>query len=277
MNRLWIITILSLIMILPQAAMAQERKVTPVESDEEKPVQPTLHYYDKHGNALKEPVLFLAELDTVTKVKSGPVYPLLQSVNVGVNVFDLAMKAFGQKYCSVDVWSNISLFNWFFPTVELGVGLGSNTPEEGNYTYNAKPAFYAKLGFDYNFLYKSNSDYRVFLGFRAGYSSFHYDIKDISISSDYWNQTNRFDLNGQKASAFYGQVLAGVQVKIYKNFSMGWTARYNFKFKVKNAADSAPWFIPGYGTNSPVSATFSLIYNFPIGGRIDKAQEVENN
>ncbi len=61
-------------------AMGQ-KKITPVDKDPTKPRQPVLHYYDKHGEPLDEPVLFLADLDTVAKVKSGPVYPLLQSVS----------------------------------------------------------------------------------------------------------------------------------------------------------------------------------------------------
>ncbi|MDE7097043.1 MAG: hypothetical protein K2O47_06085, partial [Muribaculaceae bacterium] len=37
--------------------------ITPVESDDEAPPQPVLHYYDKHGDKLDTPVYYLAELD----------------------------------------------------------------------------------------------------------------------------------------------------------------------------------------------------------------------
>ena len=42
------------------------RTVTPVDIDEKKP-RTVLHYYDKHGDPLAEPVMFIATLDTVTK------------------------------------------------------------------------------------------------------------------------------------------------------------------------------------------------------------------
>lgn len=253
-----------LLFIVNIAVTAQERKVTPVETDDKKPEQPVWHYYDKHGNPLKEPVLFLMETDTVQKVNPGPVYPLLTSVNVGVNVFDAVAKAFGQSYANIDVWGNISLHNWFFPTLELGVGFGSKHPEDGNYHYKAKPAMYVKIGADYNFLYKNNPDYQTFVGLRCGFSSFGYDITGITIGSGYWGQTNTFDLKGQKATALYGQVLAGVKVKIWDRISLGWNVRYNFMFHKKNGTNSDPWFIPGFGANNRLTATFSVIYALPL-------------
>ena len=99
-----------------------QKKITPVDNDPEKPTQPVLHYYDKHGNPLEEPVLFLADLDTVTNVKSAPVYPLLYSANIGFNFFDAIMMLAGQKHGSFDLQASLSLHNWFEPVVELGLG-----------------------------------------------------------------------------------------------------------------------------------------------------------
>ena len=143
-----------------------QKKITPVDNDPNKPPQPTLHYYDKHGNALKEPVLFLAETDTVTGARPKPVYPLLYSANIGLNFFDGLMALFGQKHSSYDIAASVSLWNWIEPTVEVGIGFANNHPEASNFTYKGKPSFYGKLGFNYNFLYKSNPDYQVYLGLR---------------------------------------------------------------------------------------------------------------
>lgn len=211
-------------------AMGQ-KKITPVDKDPTKPRQPVLHYYDKHGEPLDEPVLFLADLDTVAKVKSGPVYPLLQSVSIGANFFDGIMQLAGQKHASYDLWASLSLHNWFEPVVELGIGIADNRPEEGNFRYKGKPSFYGKVGINYNFLYKSNPDYQVYLGLRGGFSSFRYDITDITINSSYWDQTNRFSLTNQKGHALYGEVLAGIKVKIWNRLSMGWNVR--FKIRVR--------------------------------------------
>ena len=251
-----------------------QKKITPVDNDPNKPKQPTLHYFDKHGEPLEDPVLFLSELDTVQSAKPQPVYPLLYSASIGVNFFDGVMSLFGQKHSSYDLSASLSLFNWLEPTVELGVGFADNQPELGNFRYKGKPSIYGKIGFNYNFLYKSNPDYQVFLGLRFGYTNYKYDITDVTISSDYWDQTNYFSINDQRASAFYGQALAGLRVKIWKWFSLGWSIRYGFKMKETHGLNSNPWFIPGYGTGA-LSATFSLYYTIPINTKkIDRSLKV---
>lgn len=249
-------------------------RTTPVDVDDNRR-RPVLHYYDEHGDPLDEPVMFLSTLDTVAKVKSKPVYPLYNGVNVGVNFGDLIFMAFGQKHASFDVWANVSLHNWFFPTIECGLGFADDTPDKSNFTYRTKPSFYAKVGINYNFLYKSNPDYQVFLGLRAGFSSFTYDVTDVTISSDYWDETQRFSMTGLRSVSLYGEALAGIQVKIAGNFSLGWSARWNFDFHTASDGDSQPWFIPGRGGSSPFSMSVSAIWTIPAPGRRDNVSTSE--
>ncbi len=237
------------------------RKTTPVDIDDTKP-QVTLHYYDKHGNPLPEPVRFLATLDTVTKPKSKPIYPLLNGWSIGANFGDAIFMAAGQKYGSFDIWSDISLFNWVFPVIEAGIGYANNTPENGNFTYKTSPSFYTKIGLNYNFMYKSDPAYQLFLGFRIGFSSFKYNVENISITNGYWGDNQHLSLKGLSASAFYGEILAGLKVKIVGPFSLGWTARFHMKMKVNSKSLSSPWFIPGYGATSPFGFSVSAIYSF---------------
>ncbi|MCM1152929.1 MAG: DUF6048 family protein [Muribaculum sp.] len=246
--------------------------ITPVDIDRAKPAGPTLHYYDRHGNPLEEPIMFLTDLDTVKAPAARSPYPAYCGVNIGLNFADAVLMAAGQKHGSFDLWANVSIRNWFFPTIEVGVGMGSDHPEDGNFHYKAKAAPYVKLGMDYNFLYKSKPDYQAFVGLRAGFSTYKYDITDISVTNGYWQQTQHYDILNQSASSFYGEAVGGLKVKIYRNFSMGWTLRYHFKIhtwqKVKAGEMNPggnPWFIPGYGTSSPLRVTFSLIWSLPSG------------
>ena len=247
------------------------RSVTPVDVDDAKPTV-VMYYYDKHGDPLPEPVMFLATLDTVVKPKSKPVYPLYNGVSVGVNFADAILMAAGQKYGSFDVWADVSLHNWFFPIIEAGIGFADSTPENSNYSYRTKPSFYTKLGINYNFLYKSNSDYQCFLGLRAGYSNFSYEVTDVNISIDYWGEHQTLNLKGLSGHALFGEALAGIKVKIAKRFSLGWSIRYHFKFKTVSNSMSNPWFIPGYGASSPISFSLSAIYTFPGPGKIEEAE-----
>lgn len=254
------------------AVTSSAPKVTPVDVDDDKP-RVVMHYYDKHGDLLDEPVMFLATLDTVQKVKAGPTYPLYNGTTIGVNFGEAVMLAFGQKHANFDLWANVSLHNWLFPTIECGLGYANNTPDNNNYTYKSAPQFYAKIGLDYNFLYKSSPDYKFFVGVRAGFSHFKYDLNNVTISSDYWGETQQFSMSGLKSTAFYGEALAGLQVRIVKGFSLGWTLRWRFKFNSTPDRGSRPWFIPGYGT-SPFGLSISAAWT--ISGK-DKKESGEQN
>lgn len=237
-------------------------KSTPVDIDREKPEGPILHYYDKHGNPLDTPVRFLSELDTVTTAKPGPKFPAFNGVSIGANFFDAIMMVVGQQRASFDISADCSIHNWFFPVIELGVGFSDAHPEDGRCNFKASPSFYAKVGINYNFLYKSNPDYQVFLGLRAGVTDFGYDIYSISPGSRYYTEKGPAEATGIHATCFYGQALAGLKVNIYKGFGLGWTVRYAFNIHQKFSDPSYPaWFIPGKGTG-PLSATFSLYFSF---------------
>lgn len=242
--------------------------ITPVDVDRTKPEQPRLHYYDKHGEKLAEPVYFLTELDTVQKNNPKSPWPLYNGVTVGANFFDGIMLLAGQSYASFGLHAAVSLHNWFFPTLEAGVGFADNRQEDGTMVYRSRVSPFVKIGIDYNFLYKSTPDYAAGLGVRLGWARPSYEITGASISSDYWHQTSDFSILRQSVNAWYGEALASVRVMIWKGISLGWSIRYRFKMKIPDASNSTPWFIPGYGGSSPVTATFSINYTF--GGTREK-------
>lgn len=249
------------------------RKVSPVDIDDKRR-EPVMHYFDKHGEPLEEPVLFLASLDTVAKPKAKPVYPAYNGLSVGVNFGDALMMAFGQKFASFDVWADVSLWNWLFPVVEAGFGYARTSPENHNFTYRVKPSFFCKVGFNYNFLYKSKPDYQLYVGFRAGFSNFGWEVTDVTIDNSYWQDSTGFDMTGMRSTAWWGEAVAGIKVKIVSRFSLGWNIRWHFPFKVTAAhasglpgnlddsATSKPWFIPGYGGSLPFSFALSAIWTF---------------
>lgn len=246
------------------AAKLPTPKTTPVDYDREAPPQPTLHYYDKHGEPLETPVRFLAVLDTVTQAKSGPTFPLYNGVSVSANFFDAIMMIVGQQRASFDIEAECSLFNWIFPTVEAGIGFANAWPDDGRCHFKMKPTPYVRVGFNYNFLYKSDPAYRFYIGLRAGWSTMKYDIYDISAGSEYYfSADSPTQMTGLSSTDFYGQALAGLKVKIWRGLFMGWTFRYNFNFKEKASDPSYPsWFVPGRGTATPIAATFSIGWTF---------------
>lgn len=267
-----IFRILLVIALMGAAPVIHAQEITPVDIDAKKPEQPRLHYYDKHGNKLEQPVYFLAETDTVKKVSPKSPWPLYNGVTVGFNFFDAVMLIAGQSYASFDCNASVSLHNWFFPTMELGLGYSNNHQEGTSMVYHTKPSPYLKIGIDYNFLYKSTPDYMAGLGIRFGWAHPSYEIKNATIDTPYWDQSAQFNISNQSVNAWFGEALASVKVKIWQQISLGWTIRYRFKMKIPDASNSTPWYIPGYGGSSPLTATFSIMYTFGPKKQTDNTQ-----
>lgn len=230
------------------SAFPQSNKgtITPVESDDNAPPKPTLHYYDKHGEKLDQPVLFLAELDTATAIRPKSPYPFYNGMSVGVNFADAIMSLTGQKHCSYDVFAMVSIHNWFFPVIEAGIGWGNHTENNDLFKVKAKPSMYAKIGLNYNFLYKSNPAYMGFLGLRFGVSQCRWDKTGIKSSNEEGETIYLPDEIGRKCISTFGEILAGLKVKIAGPFSLGWSVR--FRLGLHNSKGESPWFVPGYGT-----------------------------
>lgn len=203
------------------------------------------------------------ESDTLKSKKM--LYPKFTSVIVGVNIWDPVMRVFGQKHGGVDFSAELSMWNRFNPVLELGFGMANDTPEEQNFTYKGKMALYGKLGMNYNIKFNDSPDYVAMVGFRAGYSSFSYDIKDVTVTNGYWGQTKTFDILDQHSHATWGELLLALRVKLFGNLSAGWAFKYHFIFNYKKNTNSDPWYVPGYGarTNN-ITGGFSLYYTIPL-------------
>ncbi|MDE5870741.1 MAG: hypothetical protein K2H22_02180 [Muribaculaceae bacterium] len=247
-------------------ASAQSNKgtITPVESDDEAPPQPTLHYYDKHGERLDKPVLYLAELDTATTVRPQSPYPLYNGVSVGVNFADAIMSAIGQSHSSYDISAMVSLHNWFFPVIEAGIGWGHHTENNDLFKVKAHPSMYAKAGINYNFLYKSDQAYMAYVGLRFGMAQCKWDRTDIRQTNEAGEVTYLPNEMNQSCTSIYGEMLAGLKVKVAGPFSLGWNVRY--RLGLHHSGGMSPWFVPGYGTG-PLGFTFNAYLTFGEKGK----------
>ena len=192
-------------------------------------------------------------------------YPLLTDLSVGMNLIEPLFMAFGQTYASVDVNATLNMWNRIQPTLELGLGWAKSTPDDMNFTYHGKPSPYAKVGANYNFLFKNSPDYQALLGIRLGYSNFGYDITDVAYRSSYWDEYINYDIRGERSHALWGEACVGLKVKLFDRLSMGWMIRYHGIFNYGKSANSKPWFIPGYGPrNSSLGLSLSISYTLPL-------------
>lgn len=215
------------------------------------------------GDSIVSDSIAMLESDSIRAMHMQ--YPKFTSAIVGVNLWDPIMRLFGQSYGGIDFSAEISLWNRFNPIVELGVGWANSTPEDMNFTYKSSLAFYGKLGLNYNLKYNNSPDYVALIGIRGAYTSFNYDIKDISLVNSYWSQSQSIEILNQKSNALWAELLLSLKIKLFGNLSAGWAFRYHFMLHYKKNFNSDPWYIPGFGTREGnMAGSFSLYYTIPL-------------
>ncbi len=260
---------LALVAFFARSAFAQseQRRITPV-----KPATNTVLRPEK---GTKEEVIrrYLAGDTVSAKAEERkdslrriyPHYPAITDVTVGINFLEPVLMAFGQKHAGVDVSVTLNMWNRVQPVIELGMGYAKDTPEDMNYTYKSPLSPFARLGVNYNFLFKSEPKYNALVGVRIGCATFKYDITDATHWGGYWGEKKEFSIMGEKSNALWGEFLAGVRVGLWKNLSMGWQVKYHGIFSYKKTPNSSPWFIPGYGArNRHWAFSFSFYYTIPL-------------
>ena len=266
-SRFYALVILVLMVVM--SATAQEpdkRHVTPVKPETNR-VQPPpkgtnekiIQQYISGDSAA---AVAEARKDSLRRIYKH--YPPLTDISFGINFIEPLFMALGQTYASTDVSATLNMWNRLQPTVEIGVGWAKATPDGMNFTYRGKISPYFKIGANYNFLFKSNPDYQALVGLRLGYSTFRYDITDISYANSYWDEFIFTHIKGERSHALWGEAAAGIKVKIWNNLSLGWLLRYHGIFNYGKNKNSRPWFIPGYGPkNSSLGISLSLYYILP--------------
>lgn len=166
-----------LLLLLTAMTVSAQRRVTPVtpsgggvQNTEKTEIDRSrlAEKHDANGNIiLVDTVTGKEFVDTTAMIPmTKMIYPLMDAVTVGVNIWDPAMRLFGQKYGLGDVWAELSLHNRYKPVFEAGIGMIDDTPSGNNYTFKSGAAPYFKIGMNYNFLYNSTPDYQVYAGIR---------------------------------------------------------------------------------------------------------------
>ena len=227
-------------------AQEQQRKVTPVKPKTNKVLTPPKGTDEKiiQQYLTGDTAQARAQERKDSLAKIYPHYPKLTEFSLGLGFGDALMMAFGQKYASFDFSATLNMWNRFQPVLVLGLGRAKNMPDDMNFTYVGKLSPFFKIGANYNFLYKNEPQYQLYAGVRLGYSTFKYDVDDVSVSNPYW---------------------AGLKVGLFSNFSLGWEVKFHGIFKEKKSDSGKPWFIPGYGTrNGNWAFGISLYYTIPL-------------
>ena len=192
---------------------------------------------------------------------------LFQGVKVGVDVLGLLNQALGSDAHSSEASVEVNLKNRFFPIMELGYG-GMETTDDETDIYFKTSAPFVRLGMDYNVLYKKPHLPGYFtVGVRYGFSSFKYDVQAPDLVDPNWgNIAVPVRYEGVKSNVSWAELVVGLKTNVYKNFYIGFTARYRARLSMTKNENSEPSYIPGYGQgkSSNYGITYNLVYKLPF-------------
>ena len=166
-------------------------------------------------------------------------------------------------YGELEGGARLNMRGKYFPTVEAGLGICDKTSDETNLHCKTTAPF-IRLGCDYNFSRIKTSPNRIYGGFRLGYTSYKYDIDGPDLQDPYWQgSTLPLKQKSISSNALWGEFVFGLETKIWRNFHVGWTARYKRRFHQKENNTGNSYYIPGYGKNKDhlFTGTFNLVFD----------------
>ena len=204
-----------------------------------------------YAQQLMSGLKFKAESDTL---------PLVMGYQAFVNVAGVVLWQFSD-YGELEGGVRLNMRGKYFPSIEAGLGICDKTNDETNLHCKTTAPF-VRLGCDYNFSRIKTSHNRIYGGLRFGYTTYKYDLDGPPLSDPYW-QGGTADINfhGLSSSALWGEVVFGLETRLWRNLHVGWTARYKRRLHQKENANGNSYYIPGYGKNSDhlFTGTFNLV------------------
>lgn len=187
--------------------------------------------------------------------------PFFAGVSVSGDLCGAGMAAFA-SYGQYEAAARVNFKNRFFPIFEMGWGLSDHTDDGTDLHYKTN-APYFRIGCDYNLANDASSGNRIFAGVRYAFSSFSFDVDGPAITDPVWGTQTPFHFTGMDSGAHWGEVVFGLEAKVWGILHLGWSVRYRLKFHVKETPVGKPWYIPGYGKSEghSLGGTFNVIFD----------------
>ena len=171
--------------------------------------------------------------------------PWLRGMAVGVDLIgpvQLMVSDYGQYEASL----RINLKDKYYPIFELGYGKADASDESTRINYKTS-APYFRIGVDWNLLKNKHDVYRLFGGFRYGFTSFKYDVSAPPVSDPVWGGEASYGAEDVSANFQWLEGVFGVDAKIWGPVRMGWSFRYKRKLTQKKGNIGNSYYVPGFG------------------------------
>nr|WP_321406673.1 DUF6048 family protein [uncultured Carboxylicivirga sp.] len=191
--------------------------------------------------------------------------PFEPGIAVGLNVGTFITPFFEPERIGMEATGRIKFNRKWFAVGELGYENVSFDKESYNYDSNGS---FLRLGIDYNIfkVEETGNNDNIILGFRYGFGVADYKSDRFTVTDGYWGDYLG-SIGSGTSTAHWGEFVFGLRSEIFKNFYMGWSARFRLLALTNNTQQLEPYAIPGYGKNdnrTNVGFTYNLEYYLPL-------------
>lgn len=186
---------------------------------------------------------------------------LPSAIRIGTDVGAIGQSVFTPNKTRYEINADIDLDKYFL-SVDLGRASSSYPEIASNYTTEGQ---YFRIGPDVNFLGKHPDHSVLFLGARYARSYFS-EILTYTIDDELLGVIDRRNVNGDISGRWF-ELTAGMKVKIWQQFFIGYTFRVKFAGKVIGSQSFPTYEIPGYGrteNDTNFSAAYHIFYRLPF-------------
>ena len=212
------------------------------------------------ANKPKKLVYAVEKKSTIQKFKEDST-SVINGFQVNVDLVGVVQSMLSDKKY-YEASARMSIKDWLFPTIELGYGTTDYHEVESNVYYSCS-APYGRLGFDVNILKNRHDDYQVFVGARAAYTNFKFDVSAPTAEDPVFGGNANYSVKDAKCNYLWAEFLAGVDARLVGPVHLGWTVRYKTRLHSGYEGIDKAWYVPGYGNDdsSGFGATFNVGIN----------------
>lgn len=211
----------------------------------------SVHLYAQETEVSDSTQRFQGVQYAITRKATYKEQPVFCGVSVGVDIAGAVMAQVA-KFGQYEAQARLNFKQRYFVAIETGIGVSNHTDERTEQHYNVH-APYFRVGGDYNFANNPVSGNRIYAGVRYGFSKFNYDISGPVITDDVWGIDVPLNLKSQQGNAHWGELVAGLEGRLWRFIHVGWTVRWKYRFAQKSNVYGHAAYVPGFGNNKESS------------------------
>lgn len=158
--------------------------------------------------------------------------------------------------------ARINLLNKYFPVFEAGVESRQKSMISG-IDFAGTGIFY-RLGIDMNLIKPASNQAitnKFLIGARLGMATIGYDIQNVAVTDPLTGTISYINFNDEKHTGFWFEIVAGIRIKVFRNFTLGWSVRNKNPLGELEAGKISPWYLPGFG----ITGTGGWSFNYMLG------------